>query len=151
MTQQDDISKLALTLVEDMLALEPETPSFNIHFADSDLMGIKLLKDKILDPEENPVIGVHTARVRHKIAFNMNLPVENFSFVIDNKSDLEDLIPDQTCLVLWDYLQLSQPLAASLVHRAWKRVDLVIIVPDLAATKPGVSLRSLVTPESLAR
>jgi hypothetical protein len=147
MNLQAEIDSSAKNIVQEMLTLEPEK-SFHIHFVDSDLMGIGVLKNKIL-PEEGSdiVVGVGSARIRHKIAFTLEWSKDNFSFVIDNKSDLETIKPDQTCLVLWDYLLLSQPLAASLVYRDWKSIHLIVVVSELTESTPGVSLKSLLVPQ----
>ena len=140
-TEQTDIDKLALTIVEDMLCLEPDSESFHVHFVDTDTMGILLLEHQIIpEVDRNAVIGIGSARVRHKIAYTLGLSIDQFSFIVDNKSDLEVVIPEQTNLILWDYLQLSQPLANNLVYRNWKRIDLMIIVPELCESQPGTNL-----------
>jgi len=151
MTSDTDIDKVATTLVEDMLALEPDTSLF-IHFADSDMMGMGIMRNNI-NPniEGTQIIGVGAARVRHRIAFNLELPVQSFMFLVDQKSDLEDVEAENLNLVLWDYLHLSQPLAEKIVYRPWKRLDLIVIVPQLSETSINSSLKSLVKPEMLLR
>lgn len=146
-----NIDNLIVKLVGNMLALEPDT-SFFIHFVDSDQMGIDLLSNDILPVINESIIGIGGARIRHKIAYNLGLPIDNFKFLLDHTSELEIIEPGETNLVLWDYLNLVQPAAERVVYRKWKRVDLIVVVPQLVESTPNNSnLKSLVKPEMLGR
>lgn len=128
----------------DMLALEPNC-ALNVHIVDTDEMGVERLPKILENIPTRYVIGVPTAVVRHRLAFNLGLEPSVFSFVRENKSDLEKVLPAGTSLILWDYLRLSQPLAQKLVYKNWEQVDLVVLLrhlhlsPDL----PEISLRNL--------
>ena len=148
----NEIEQAKINLVDDMLTLESES-SLLIHFADSDSMGIQILSNLIL-PEviDTPKIGIGGARVRHKIGFHMGLSVSNFSFVTETGSDLETIDPTDINLVLWDYLNLSQPLARKILYRNWKRIDLITIVPILTdSIGTNLNLGSLITSGILGR
>lgn len=143
----DDLGKIVNLTIMDMLMLEPECP-LNLHIVDSDQMGIDLLPGILQQVPTNFVIGVPTAAIRHKIAFNLGVEPSSFSFIRDNKSDLEKVLPSGSSLLLWDYLNLSQPLAQKIVYRGWDQVDLVVILRNMVtpAGQQNTSLHNLIMP-----
>jgi hypothetical protein len=144
----DVVKAVNITMLE-MLALEPEC-SINLHVADSDTMAIDLFQGLIKELPERYVIGVPTAAIRHKIAYRLEIPVNTFSFIKENKSDLTKVLPTNTGLVLWDYLNLSQPLAKNLIYRGWKQIDLFVILRNLVTStgERNTSLYNLIIPEN---
>lgn len=143
-----DISRYTDNLLMKMLMMDPGCP-LHIHVVDSDQMGIdKIPKIIEEEPDSTPVIGVTSARIRHKIAFQHELPITSFSFITESGSDLWTTDPEGKHLILWSYLDLVQPLAEQIVHRGWSRVDLIVIFRQLVTPtgKPNLSLASLVHP-----
>jgi hypothetical protein len=141
----EPISKVVNLTIMDMLMLEPECP-LNLHIVDSDEMGLDLIP-KIVATDKF-LIGIQTAVIRHKIAFHHNFSIDRFSFIRENKSDLTKVIPTGTQLVLWDYLNLSQPLAQNIIYAGWDRVDLVVVLRNLftPSGEQNISLHNLVLP-----
>lgn len=149
MADEDDVEKIINLTIMDMLLLEPECP-LNFHIVDSDQMGIDLLPDILANVPTNPIIGVGEARMRHKIAFNLNLSVSSFSFIRDNQSDLERVFSQGSSLLLWDYLNLSQPIAQRMVYRNWDQVDLIVVLRNMVTSTGEVNanLCNLVLPSA---
>jgi enoyl-[acyl-carrier-protein] reductase (NADH) len=146
MSDQVDLSKIINLSIMDMLMLEPENCSVNLHIVDSDQMGIDILPNILANMPSRYVIGVSTAIIRHKIAFNLNTPISAFSFIRDNKSDLEQVVAKNSSLLLWDYLNLSQPLTKRIVYRGWDQVDIIVILRNIGmlADRSDLSLHHLV-------
>lgn len=147
MADETNISKVINLTMMDMLMLEPECP-LNLHIVDSVQMGIEFLPQILHDAPSKFVIGVPSAVIRHKIAFSLELNPETFSFIRENKSDLDKVLPKGSGLILWDYLNLSQPLAQKIVYRGWDQVDLIVVLRNIVMpdNKQNLSLHNLIMP-----
>jgi hypothetical protein len=111
------------TAITDMLTLNPACP-LNIHIADSVQMGLSLLSELVHQPI---IIGIPTALIRHKIAYNFNIPVSSFIFINDHSAVNKMLAIDTANynLILWDYLYLTQPISEEIIYLGWKQIDLI--------------------------
>jgi hypothetical protein len=131
------------SVIMQTITLDPVHP-LNYHVADSDQMAIDNL-NQILT--EDHIIVVQEARIRHKIAYQCNLPISSFAFLRDGVCTI-DSNNTKRKIILWDYMNLSQPAAGDLVYGDWDQVDLILILRNLVA--PGgvanIGLHDLVLP-----
>lgn len=140
-----EIGTVVNLIINDMLLLEPDC-NLHLHVVDSLDSGIPIVGKLFND--EPTIIGVPSAVVRHKLAFNLELPIETFSFIRENKSDLQKVMSANTRLILWDYLNLSQPIASQIVLQGWKQVDLIVILRNMINMngEQNFSLYNLIMP-----
>ncbi len=122
-----------------MLLRQPEY-NFDIVIVDSIEAGLETIKSLV---DNETLIGVSSAIIRHKIAFYLGLDINRFKFVRGNFAEEE--FKDKS-LLLWDYLQMQQPLAGNLLSRPWDSVILLILLNRLETDTYSIS--DLLIPES---
>lgn len=139
-----------LTIV-DMLLLESGVP-LDIHVASSIDYSYELvhkITDSLKEPSDFALV-THSALMRHKLRALYDFPLGHFVFLKENKilNPIEN--PEGKHLVLWDYLNLPQPLTQNLIYsHQWKSVQIICILRNMiqADGLPNLSLHDLVVPK----
>jgi hypothetical protein len=128
---RDLINIINLDII-DLLLLDIDCP-LAIHVVDSDEMGLDRFAKIIQEAGPSFVIGTPTAKMRHKIAYHHGLSIDKFSLIVNNeKSELLDANKNRH-LILWDYLNIPQPVGKDIIYQTWDKVDLIVVLKNLVS------------------
>lgn len=147
MTSSALIKQINLDII-DLLTLDIDCP-LNIHIVDSEESGLERLPEIIKNVNSDFIIGTPTGKIRHKIAFHHNVPIDKFSIIVGSKNPLITEDKRNKTLILWDYLNCQD--AKDIVFNTWQQIELIVILKNLVSPHgvQNFSLYNLVVSETL--